>query len=129
MQILFSHHSKLITFDFFIHNIFTCYNFVTQKSWENAILLYCKAVLKWWLSKLKLKWKLLLQSMFPLIFCAPSAQKFWRVRIFLGIHSELKRFLCPKLGKDQKKKVFTQNGAFFFVRNYVKTKKKRRSSS
>ena len=46
--------------------------------------------------------------MFHLIFCALCAQKFWRVRTFSRNSPRIlcpkpKRFLCPKLGDDQKK--------------------------
>ena len=45
---------------------------------------------------------------------------------FLGIHPELKRFLCPKLDENQKRKtkVLTQKWSGFCVRSYEKTEKK-----
>ena len=47
--------------------------------------------------------------------------------LFLEIHPELKQFVCPKLGEDQKKKkkkALTKKCSDYCVLNYVKTKKR-----
>ena len=41
--------------------------------------------------------------MFPLIFVVSVCRNFGVCALFLGIYPELKHFLCPKLGEDQKK--------------------------
>ena len=72
------------------------------------------------------------QSMFPLIFCALCAQKFWRVRTFCGNSPRIlcpkpKRFLCPKSSEDQKKQSSPKTDQFLCPRSGEDQKK--RSSS
>ena len=54
--------------------------------------------------------------MFPLIFRSLCAQKFWRVRTFSGNSLRIKAVLCPKLGEDQKRGIFTLNCGGFCAR-------------
>ena len=53
--------------------------------------------------------------MFPLIFGGFCEQKFGVYTLFLEIHPELKQFLRPKEGEDQKK-AFNQKWSNFCVR-------------
>ena len=62
------------------------------------------------------------------IFCGLYAQKFWRVRTFSKNSPRIKAVMCPKLGEDQKKGLLAKMERCC-VRNYVKTKKRRRSSA
>ena len=57
------------------------------------------------------------------------AQKFWRVRTFLGIHPELKRFLCRKFGGDKKKKGFHPEMERFFCPKLREDQNKNKKSS
>ena len=67
--------------------------------------------------------------MFPLFFVVSVRRNFGVCTLFLGIHPELKRYSCPKLGEDQKiqkKKVFTQKSSGFCPKLREDQKKERR---